>query len=365
MEDNSIICISDAHLGYRHRSKTQRLKDYRKSFEESLDKALALNPGVIVFGGDLLHHTKPDPVSMRAVVKGLLRAAHVCPVVVVIGNHEISGHLGTTYTPIYSDLHDNIHVLSTDFPHVKIRVGGKTIGFHGFQFIRNRELCEKTLKDVSMQVGDADVNVLCLHQAIEGYLAPHEISRASLREAAASFDFILLGHVHKHQKIGEVFDVCPAYYVGSTERISFNEWENKTGFLVFENLNFRNPQFLEVSSAKMKKIVFELGSKTPQEMNVFIESKIAENKDVELLQVELKADVAGDLLDVRRNWSEKYPSITVLDVNLIPKTEEHDFVLERLELSSDTIREYFEKTGLKGQDELLTNCIELFEEYGR
>ncbi|MFH1789193.1 MAG: metallophosphoesterase [Candidatus Altiarchaeota archaeon] len=365
MDAAPIICISDSHLGYRHRSKKDRLKDYEKAFEESLEKALSLKPTVIVFCGDLLHHPKPEPIAMKKVVQGLLRAAEKCPVIVVIGNHEISGHLSTTYTPIYSDLHENIHVLSTDSPHVKLSVSGKTIGFHGFQYIRNRDLAEKTLRETSKETGGCDFDILCLHQAIEGYLAPHEISRACLREVAPKFNLMLFGHVHKHQKIAEVFDVCPAYYVGSTERISFNEWENTTGFMAFENMDFANPQFIEVSSARMRRVTLDLGEKNPQELNVFIESKIRENSDAQLLQVEVKADVAGDILDVRRNWAEQYPTITVLDVNLAPKTQEADIVLERLELSSDTIREYFSKTGLKGQDELLETCIGLFEEHAR
>jgi len=362
---NPIICISDSHLGYRHRSKTKRLFDFRKSFEDALSKALELNPEVVIFGGDLLHHPKPDPVSMRALVKGLLDAAEKTQVVVIIGNHEIAGHLGTTYAPMYADLHENIHVLSTENPHLKLSVGDKTVGFHGFQFIRNRELAEKTLREVASVSPSSDFEILCLHQAVEGYLSPHEISRAALREVAPNFNLILCGHVHKRQRISEVFDVCPAYIIGSTERVSFNEWENPTGFMVFEDFDFTSPRYVEVSSASMRKVTLDAGSIAPTELNRLIESTIWENGGVSLLQVDVKADVSGDILDVKQNWQDTFTDYTILDVNVTPHSTEAEVMLESLELSSDTIREYFEKSGLTCQDELLDTCINLFEEFGR
>lgn len=360
-----IAAISDSHLGFRHRSKVQRLKDYRKSFNEALGKALALDPGVVVFGGDLLHHPKPDPVSMRAVVQGLLKAAQKTQVVVCIGNHEIAGHLGTTYAPIYSDLHRNIHVLSTESPHIQLKVNGKTVGFHGFQYIRGREVAEKTLLDVSRDLGENEFNVLCIHQAVEKYLAPHEISLACLREVAPKYSLMLVGHVHKHQRIQEVSDLCPAYYIGSTERISFNECENKTGFMAFEENGFANPRFVEVDSARMRQVSEDLGAKTPAEINAFIESRIRENEGVKLLQLNIEAEVLGDFLDVKKDWSDVSSNHTILDVNLKARDDSLDVALASLDVSSDTIREYFEKTSLSGQQELLSACIELFEEYGR
>jgi DNA repair exonuclease SbcCD nuclease subunit len=341
------------------------LSDFRRTFDEAVEKALSLEPGVIVFGGDLLHHTRPDPVSMRAVLQGLLRAAEKTNVVVVIGNHEISGHLGTAYAPLYSDLHENIHVLSTETPHIQLKVKGKTIGFHGFQYLRNREISEKTLRGVLRDAGGSDLEVLCLHQAVEGYLAPHELSSSCLREVASKFDLILLGHAHKHQKVSEVFDICPTYYIGSTERVSFNEWENKTGFMVFEDFDFRKHMFIEVSSASMKRVSADLGAKNPGEINSFIEARLKENRGTELLQVEVKADILGDVLDIRQDWNEQYPDYTILDVNVTPSMREGDVMLERLEVSSDTIKEFFEKKGLSNQSELLSECIKLFEEYGR
>jgi len=360
----TIAVLSDSHLGFRHRQKVQRLKDYAKAFTHAVDAAMQLNPDVLAYGGDLFHQPRPDPTSMRAALKKLLWACERAQVVCSIGNHEILGHLGSTYQPILADLHRNLHVLSTDAPHLTVRAHGKNIGFHGFQYLRNRKKAEEWLGKVAGEVSGNDVNVLLLHQAVEGYLEPHEVSLRALREAAPKFNLMLFGHVHKQQKISEVFDACPAYYVGSTERISFNEAENKTGFLVFRDENFGAPEFVETPSAGMRRASIKLDKVKPQEVNARIEGLIKENSAVPLLQVNVDADLDGDLLDVASDWAERFPDHTILDVNVFPRESGGEVRLERLEVSADTLREYFDKTGRAGEKELQDTCVRLFEEYG-
>ncbi|MBD3388575.1 MAG: hypothetical protein GF416_05855 [Candidatus Altiarchaeales archaeon] len=354
----SIVFIGDSHLGYRHRFKSQRLRDYSKAFEEAVRKALNLKPTFMVFTGDLLHHPKPDPVSMRTVLKKLLEAASQCQVIVCIGNHEIEGHLGTTYSPIYSEVHDRIHVLSSENPHVLLNVGRKTYGFHGFEYTRNRERAEEKLRGLSSNL-EGDVNILCLHQAIERYLSPYEISLAALREVAPNYDLIVSGHVHKHQPIKELMEVKPAYYCGSTERISFNEADNRNGFLCFED-DLHSPRFIKVESAPMSSVRFEFKG-SPEELNNRLEGVI-NSHNVPLLRVDVDADLQGDLLDVRRDWTTFEHGRTILDVNVVPRSREFELEFERVELSEDLIREYFEKSG-NGNKELEELCVDLFQRY--
>jgi len=361
---STLVALSDSHLGYRHKFKLQRLKDYASAFEEAVDGALSFNPDVVVFGGDLLHHTRPDPRSLKIVIQTLKKAAEKTQLVVCIGNHEIEGHLGTTYTPIYSEIHDNIHVLTTDEPHLGLKLGEQEAVFHGFQYIRNRELAEETLKKVTSEVEDGPLNILCIHQAVEKYLGPPELSLRALREAASRYDLILCGHVHKHQKIAEVFDVCPAYYVGSTERISFNEHANPNGFMVFKDYDFNSPQFVTVNSAPMRQVSAELGRASPSEVNDRVAELIRKNGDVSLLQVNVDVEVAGDLVDVRHDWELQDSGFTVLDVRVNPRLAEKAVSIEKPTLSEDLIREYFDKSGMADQKDLLNVCVEMYQKYG-
>jgi DNA repair exonuclease SbcCD nuclease subunit len=360
----SICCISDCHLGYRHRLKVQRLKDYEASFNEALDSALKLSPSLLIFGGDILHHTRPDPKSMQVLIKRLITAADSVPCIFCIGNHEIETNLSSSYTPIFSDLHKNVHVLTTENPHILLELDGKRVGVHGFQFTRDRKMAEENLEKITAEVSDNDVDILCLHQAVEGYLEPHELSLSALRSVADKYDLILSGHVHKHQILSEMTDVVPAYYIGSTERVSFNESNNVTGFLAFKDMDFAHPKFVPVDSAPMRVVKADLGKKTPAEVNSRIKQLIEENPNIKCLQISVSVDVVGDYFDIVHDWESVYPNFTILDVSVSSTATENHISLDRLEISEAIFDEYFEKTGMGNRTELKEMCRTLFRKYG-
>ena len=355
-----LACISDCHLGYRHRFKTQRLLDYLSAFDEAVGKAMECNPDAVVFLGDLVHHSRPDPVTLRAVVKKLIQVAQKKPVVLCIGNHEIEGHLSTTYTPVYSDIHENIHVLCTETPHVILNLRRRKVGFHGFEFIRSRERAEEALEKVTAEKLEGDINILCLHQALEKYLSPHEISIRCLRDVAPKYDLILLGHVHKHQRIRELEDTTPAYYVGSTERVSFNEAENPTGIMLFDG-DFTNPKYVHVKSAPMKNIRLKADSQKPEEVASTIRQLIEENKKCKLLRIEVETKFSS--LELNHDYAEMSGGFTILDVVTAAKPLEGEIAFEKISLSEDLIREYFQNNGSKDK-ELEELCVQLYQKYG-
>jgi DNA repair exonuclease SbcCD nuclease subunit len=362
----NICCISDCHLGYMHRMKKERLNHYETAFTEAIDKAMKYEPTILFFVGDIFHHTKPDPRSLRIFVNTLISIADKTSIVLCVGNHELEGNLASTYIPMLSDLHENIHVLTTDDPHVGIKVDGKLIGVHGFQFLRGKETAEGALRKISSDLlidGEKpDTNILCMHQAIEGYLSPHEISLKCLRDASQKYDLLILGHVHKNQRIAEI--EAPAYYIGSTERVSFNEAENKTGFVLFQDFDFKNPVFIETDSSSMKRIKQDLGHKTAQEINEIVKGLILENKDSKCLQIELEAELDGDYFDLCTEWHSIYPEYTILSVNITQKIRNESIRLEKTFVDEKTFEEFFEKKGMKDRGELKELCMKYYEKYG-
>lgn len=357
----TICCISDCHIGYAHRLKAERLKDFENSFLEAVHKALAENPSLIIFGGDLFHHSRPDAASMKLVIKTLLEAAESTRIVLCVGNHEMDGNIRTAYVPLFSDLHDNISVLTSENPHVVLDLSGKKVGIHGFQFMRSKEAAEEALRKVSSEVGDGnDTDILCIHQAVEGLLSPYELSLKALKEAATKYDLVLLGHVHKHQRLELT---TPAYYIGATERASFNEAENPTGFLVFRDMDYGKPEYVPVRSSPMKRIKKDVGRKTPAEINDLVERIIGENPDAKCLQIALEADILGDYFDVRCDWENQHPQYTILSVSVNPRIKDEAVSLEPLRLDRTVIDEYFEKTGLSERRDLKDLCIAAYERY--
>ena len=360
-----ICCISDCHLGYMHRLKKERLEDYENAFTEAVAKAMEYKPELLIFGGDLLHHTRPDPRSLKLLLNTLMQVASQTQVIVSIGNHELDGHLKTAYQPLFSDLHENIHVLSTDNPRITLEIAGEKVMIHGFQYLRGRENAEEELKKTTAELslkGKAGKNILCMHQAIEGYLAPFEISLRAFKEASHKYDLVLVGHVHKYQRIREAS--CPAYYMGATERTSFNESENATGFLVFKDFDFDNPVYVETKAAPMRRIKEDIGKKTPAEINEHIKKLIEANSDVRCLQITLEADVAGDTFSVRTDWEKDYPGYVILAVSVLHKIKDVVIKLEKTQIEPKLIEEYFEKKGMGARKDLLDACVRFYERYG-
>ncbi len=360
-----ICCISDCHLGYMHRLKKERLEDYEKAFSEAVAKAMEYKPELLIFGGDLLHHTRPDPRSLKLLLNTLMQVASQTQVIVSIGNHELDGQLKTAYQPLFSDLHGNIHVLSTDNPHVKLEITGEEVTIHGFQYLRGRDAAEEELKKTTAELpakGKSGKNILCLHQAIEGYLTPFEISMRAFKEASHKYDLVLVGHVHKYQRIREA--CCPAYYMGATERTSFNESENATGFLVFKDFDFDNPIYVETKAVPMRRIKEDIGKKTPEEINEHIKKLIETNSDVRCLQITLEADVSGDTFSIRTDWEKEYPSYVILAVSVLHKIKDTVIKIEKTQIESTIIEEYFEKKGMSARKDLLDACVKFYERYG-
>ncbi len=363
---STICCISDCHLGYLHRLKKERLEDFEASFSEAISKAMEYNPDLIIFGGDVFEHSKPDARSFKAFISALMKVSAKTLVVLAIGNHELDGHLRTSYQPALSHLSNNIHVLSTENPHVLLELSGKKVGIHGFEYLREKDASEAALKKLTSEMEsisqNADTNILCLHQGIEGSVPRYEISLKALQEISQKYDLILSGHIHKYQRIKGI--AVPAYYVGSTSKRNFSESGNVNGVLVFKDFDYNNPAFIEIPSATMRAIKQDLGTRTPEEINVYLKDLIESNSDVKNLSISLDVDVKGNYFDVARDWETIYPLFTILEVHVNNKVKDAAIKIEKAQMEPKVIEEYFEKKGIAARKDLLAACVRFYERYG-
>ncbi|MGH9102427.1 MAG: metallophosphoesterase family protein [Acidimicrobiales bacterium] len=97
-----IAAIGDAHLGRSYPSPptpegvSTRERDFERSFEEAIELALAQEPGLIVWLGDVFDHPRPTYRSFRVAQRGLARIRdHGVPAVVISGNHDTPRLPGT------------------------------------------------------------------------------------------------------------------------------------------------------------------------------------------------------------------------------------------------------------------------------
>src|SRR6059058_5444259 len=97
-----IAALGDAHLGRSYLPFTtpagvnQRERDFEVSFEAAVDLALAQNPDVIVWLGDIFDHPRPTYRSFRVAQRALRKIReHGAQLVAISGNHDTPRLPGT------------------------------------------------------------------------------------------------------------------------------------------------------------------------------------------------------------------------------------------------------------------------------
>lgn len=231
-----IVHISDTHLGYqayraidKKLSINQREADVGRAFSQAVDKILKIKPDCVLHTGDLFDSVRPSNRALHFAIGELLRLSQAnIPVVIISGNHSLprmrdTGSVFQLFTlPAFPHLYP---VFKSRYEVVNI--GGLAI--HAIPQCLTKEDFDKQLEMIKLNK-KAKYNALMLHAAIAGIpefsmgeFNEQEVPDSYLKE---DFDYIALGHYHKHTQVAE-----NAFYVGSTERFSFNEVGQEKGFL--------------------------------------------------------------------------------------------------------------------------------------
>ena len=242
-----ILFLADTHLGFDlpFRPRVQRRRrgpEFFANFKHALQPAAKGRVDCVVHGGDLLFRSKVPPRLVAMAFEPLKQVADQgTPVYLVPGNHERSviphRHLAD---------HPEIHIF--DRPKIFLLHKGEiTLAMAGFPFVRygiRREFLH-LLDQTGRRHVNADVQLLCIHQSIEGasvgpagYVfrnAPDVIKAADI---PAGFAAVLSGHIHRFQVLsndlkGNALPV-PVFYPGAIERTSFAERDEKKGYLILE-----------------------------------------------------------------------------------------------------------------------------------
>lgn len=218
--------LSDLHLGFRQYQRqtpagiNQREADVAAAFTRAVDAVIALEPDMILVGGDIFHTVRPtNPAILHAFhqFSRLRQRLPRTPVVVVAGNHDTprsteTGCILRLFRPLGVDVVDS-EAQQLFYPELDLSVlavpdvpGRPRLALEPDPAARH--------------------NVLLLHGEVEGVLpmrggmmdrAATEISREEL--GLARWSYVALGHYHVHREIAP-----NAYYSGSIEYTSANPW---------------------------------------------------------------------------------------------------------------------------------------------
>ncbi|HIE22852.1 MAG TPA: hypothetical protein EYP68_01315 [Candidatus Korarchaeota archaeon] len=218
-------------------SQEERRRDFQENFMRAVRYALDNDADLFLLPGDVFDRVRPRLLTLVKFAEALqsLNKAKV-KVYAVPGHHDRpKARRMPTPLHVYSRagllrLFDRIDVIEVDrfeVEGISVALGG--IGFNPFLIEEGAD----PLSNVRVLRGfDADLNILMIHDVIEGFSPPgrerHVIRRTSIPKEV---NLVVAGHLHAHMvELGSP-TIC---YVGTLERLSFAEEKEKKGFIVIE-----------------------------------------------------------------------------------------------------------------------------------
>ncbi len=262
-----LLHLSDIHLGsgFSH-GKTNpetglntRFEDFVRALERCIDRAIAEPVHLVLFGGDAFPDATPAPRVQEAFAQQFRRLSDAdIPAVLLVGNHDqyAQGQGGASLS-IYRTLGvpgivvgDRLttHTIETAAGPVQVvtlpwltrstlltrpETEGLSMGAVSHMLLdRLRVALEAEIRQLDPErptVLLAHLMVDTAEYGAERFLAVGKgftVPMALL--ARPCFDYVALGHVHRHQVLCES---PPVVYPGSIERVDFSEEQETKGFV--------------------------------------------------------------------------------------------------------------------------------------
>ncbi len=265
-----LLHFSDLHLGIENYGRldpqtglSSRLQDFLRSFDAVVDLALGDNIDLVLFCGDAYKTRDPTPTYQREFAKRIRRLSRAgIPTFLLAGNHDLPLAVGKAHTlEIFHTLDvDDVtvanklgtHALETTSGPLQIVAVPWPIKSHlatrdefkGLKLAEiNARLADAIDDLVSQEIARLDPTlptVLAAHGTVFGatygsersVLLGQEVIIPSSVVANPAFDYVALGHMHKHQVVRDADP--PAVYSGSVERIDFGEEGEEKGFVLVQ-----------------------------------------------------------------------------------------------------------------------------------
>jgi exonuclease SbcD len=264
-----ILHFADLHLGVETYGRidpatglSSRFGDFLTALDRVVDYAIDNKIDLVLFCGDAYKSREPTQTQQREFAKRIYRlSSSGIPVFLLIGNHDLPNAIGkATTTEIFDTLTvKNVYV--SNRPEVyRIPTPSGIVQVVSLPWLRRSALLTKEdtknltfeqinerlqvamTEVIAKKAGELDPElpaVLAAHVWVTGAKVGSESSMTIGQEHALlvsniihpAFDYIALGHIHKHQVLNEN---PPVVYAGSLERLDFGEADDEKGFYLVE-----------------------------------------------------------------------------------------------------------------------------------
>lgn len=269
-----VLHFADTHIGMENYGKTDpqsglssRVVDFLHRMDDICEFAKANDADLIIFAGDAFKTRAPNPTYQREFAHRIRDLSRIAPVVMLVGNHDLPPTmLKASSIEIYDTLDvPNVWVASDyDVYVVETKRGPVAVGTAPYP-IRSRLLEDERTAGLTIAETDAllqenltDIledlaqkaelmndmpRLLTGHFTVNGAAVGSERGIMLGRDVAVllssvadpRWDYVALGHVHKHQNLSKGQPgMPPVVYSGSIERIDFGEEGDPKGFCWIE-----------------------------------------------------------------------------------------------------------------------------------
>ncbi len=264
-----LLHLADLHIGIENYGRIDaatglhtRLQDYLERLDEAITFGLDEGVDLVVIAGDIYKNRNPNPTHQREFAQRISRLVSAdVPVFIVTGNHDISPSIGRAHSvEIFKTLEvagvtiaDRLktHTVTTRAGPLNIialpwvtrhnlltREDMRMASFSEIEVLLRGRI-ERFIEQAAADLDPDTPAILVLHATIDGAQVGAErsitlgqdlvLSKGMLSHAG--IDYVAMGHIHRHQVLGEH---PPMVYAGSIERIDFGEREEDKGCVLVE-----------------------------------------------------------------------------------------------------------------------------------
>jgi DNA repair protein SbcD/Mre11 len=264
-----ILHFADLHLGIdthgavnSETGLSNRVEDFLGALDTIIDRAIDEPVNAVLFAGDAFKNRDPNPTLQREFARRINRLARSeIPTVLLVGNHDLPGiENRATSTEIYQVLEiPGVHVSRwVDLIRLPTAEGelqvitvpwisrGMLLAHDQFRRFSDKDLDTQVAEAIATLVAekiaelDPDLPAVLLgHLSLQGAVFGHErsimlgsdVTVGSDELNVSAFDYVALGHIHKHQVLRLR---PPVVYAGSPERVDFGEEKEDKGYVMVD-----------------------------------------------------------------------------------------------------------------------------------
>jgi len=341
-----ILHFADLHLGvenYGHidpaTGLSTRFLDFLSALDQVVDYALENKVDLVLFCGDAYKSREPSQTQQREFAKRINRlSATGIPIFLLVGNHDLPNAIGrATSVEIFDTLAVEKVYISNKPDIYRIPTNHGTVQVVSLPWLRRSAILSQLSKEETKNLDFGQINqraqqiltniiaanisrldpelpsILAAHVWVSGATVGSEKSMTIGQEhalllsnvASPAFDYIALGHIHKHQVLSTE---PPVVYSGSLEQVDFGEEDDDKGFYLAEIESDKDTgqrkvafDFHKVEGRRFLTINIDIESQdtdpTPTVLKTIAGQEERVKDGIVRLQISLPAELEGQLRD--------------------------------------------------------------------